>query len=125
VSNSALHRQRRAEGKCYSCGAKLFPEWGARCPECRDYERKKQRRWRRSQAGKLKTRELRKKYVERNRTKVNEAAKKLRERKKVAGVCLYCSAACLDDSLLCALHRTRHRKAARNYARRKAQEAKQ
>ena len=118
------HWQERYESRllarrCIGCGGKLGPGQvpGQRCPKCRPKHNATARKYGRSAKG------LARKRLYRQRPDVQRReARKKRKRDlehKVAGTCKDCKEPCTEESVYCPRHLEVHRKASKDYSRRR------
>lgn len=111
------YNQRKAQGRCTTCGGMLLPEWGGyvNCPACLE----RRGLYRMTKRGRRVERSYRRKVKVRKATAAASRVRRLQ--RKLAGVCRDCTSPALDDSNYCEPHRELHRRSCRDYMRRRAE----
>lgn len=122
----ALRDRRRAEGKCYDCGASLaeLEDWDrTRCPECVEEGNAKMQKYRATENGYAKSRAWSRKYHQENAAAILERTRAKYLEHKLGGLCAWCAEPAIGDGMLCESHLAKHREASREHERKKREMA--
>jgi hypothetical protein len=116
----AKYHARRANGQCTRCGGKMLPEWGTAslCPECQEYAKRTRRTYYKSAKGKAAQKAWRDQAGEAFREKERARQRRLKQERKVDGICRCCPSPSLDDSVYCSPCRDKNRAMTRETMRR-------
>jgi hypothetical protein len=114
-----MYLTRKLAGVCVDCQAGLQSDDGLRCVECNERDFIRQRKYLRSERGRLKTRARERALYHRDVEASRARRRDGYQDRKVAGVCPRCTSPALPDHTLCERHRKKLNKANRLYRKRK------
>lgn len=117
------YRLRRDSRRCVRCNAGLQEDDKVYCVECTEKRDAEQQRYRTTDQARLRAATKVRTAYWRDPARARALKRDQRLRKKLAHLCMCCSAMSLEDSLFCAVHREANRRGSAERGRRRRAEA--